>query len=66
MNIDPPSPSWFGWFGGCGQMQCTGPDNVILHDTDGVFVNETLGIATPTQIYGRGVNGTGNTNRSDC
>jgi hypothetical protein len=18
MNIDPPSPSWFGWFGGCG------------------------------------------------
>lgn len=38
---------------------------MIIHDTDGVFVNQTLGTAAPTQIYGRGVNGTGNTNR-DC
>jgi hypothetical protein len=27
-----------GWFGGCGQFECTGKWNVLVHDTDGKFL----------------------------
>ncbi len=33
-----PKPFWLGWFGGCGQMLCTGPENVLMHDWTGKFI----------------------------
>lgn len=41
----PPSDSWAGWFGGCGEFLCTGPDNVLMTDHDGTFFSE----GTPMQ-----------------
>ena len=32
-----PSPGWLGWFGGCGNFLCTGPNNVLIHDYNGTF-----------------------------
>lgn len=30
-----PKSLWLGWFGGCGEMLCTGPENVLVHDWTG-------------------------------
>ena len=53
-----------GWFGGCGEMNCTGPDNILIHDTDGKFVEDAIGAAIPSQIYGQGVYQKGNSESS--
>jgi hypothetical protein len=42
--FDAPTPLWLGWFGGCGELQCTGPNNYFIHDQDGKFTG------TPSQI----------------
>lgn len=36
-------------------MNCTGPDNILIHDTDGKFVADATGIESPAQIFGQGV-----------
>lgn len=38
MRADPPSLSWRGWFGGCGSMDCTGPNNYLVEDQTGQFL----------------------------
>lgn len=38
--FEKPSAIWRGWFGGCGDMDCTGPNNYLIHDHDGSFTTE--------------------------
>ena len=33
-----PSPSRLGWFGGCGDILCTGFQNYLVQDHDGMFM----------------------------
>lgn len=33
-----PLDAWRGWFGGCGEFDCTGHHNVLLVDFDGLFL----------------------------
>ncbi len=33
--FEKPNPAWQGWFGGCGQLDCTGPNNYFIYDQDG-------------------------------
>lgn len=35
--IEDPKPNWQGWFGGCGDFNCTGLRNVLVQDVDGSF-----------------------------
>ena len=39
-----PSPSRLGWFGGCGDILCTGFQNYLVQDHDGMFMgtNSTI------------------------
>jgi hypothetical protein len=48
INFRSPSKSWLGWFGGCGEFLCTGPDNVIVHDWTGRFLNGIVDDVTKT------------------
>lgn len=41
-----PNSAWRGWFGGCGELDCTGPNNYFVYDTDGMFT----GSNAPSQI----------------
>lgn len=36
--FDKPNVGWRGWFGGCGELDCTGPNNYLVHDQDGTFL----------------------------
>jgi hypothetical protein len=38
--FDEPNKGWRGWFGGCGELDCTGPNNYLIHDHDGSFLGE--------------------------
>jgi len=40
-RLDAPKRSEFGWFGGCGNMLCTGKNNYILEDHTGHLFNQT-------------------------
>jgi hypothetical protein len=42
--FEQPNPAWLGWFGGCGSIDCTGPNNYFIYDQDGSFTG------TPTQL----------------
>lgn len=35
------SPSWNGWFGGCGLFLCSGPENVLNIDFTGSLFNDS-------------------------
>jgi len=37
MWISDPKDSNLGWFGGCGNLHCTGPENILIHDHTGDF-----------------------------
>jgi hypothetical protein len=39
-----PNPALKGWFGGCGQFECTGDYNILVHDQDGSL------LGTPKQV----------------
>jgi hypothetical protein len=41
---DPPNPAHLGWFGGCGDILCTGKQNYLVSDFTGTFfgVNGTI------------------------
>ena len=34
-RFTPPNPRDFGWFGGCGNLLCTGMNNYLIHDWTG-------------------------------
>lgn len=38
IRADAPNPIWRGWFGGCGSLDCTGPNNYIIEDQTGHFL----------------------------
>lgn len=44
-----PKEKWRGWFGGCGQFDCTGQENVIIQDLTGHFIG-TASSPTPGTI----------------
>jgi len=39
----PPNPNFVGWFGGCGDIMCTGFQNYLVQDFDGTFFNNQTG-----------------------
>lgn len=38
--FEKPNIGWRGWFGGCGEIDCTGPNNYLISDQDGSFTGE--------------------------
>ena len=50
--FDPPSTGWRGWFGGCGEIDCTGPSNYLIHDKDGLFTGEVSQILSNNTMIG--------------
>ena len=38
--FSPPSPGGLGWFGGCGNILCTGKNNYIIQDIGGSFLGQ--------------------------
>lgn len=50
--FDPPNPAWLGWFGGCGELQCTGPNNYIIYDKDGNFTGKKSQILANNSMIG--------------
>jgi hypothetical protein len=38
VKCDPNSPSHLGWFGGCGDILCTGLQNYLVRDYNGTFL----------------------------
>ena len=36
--FDPPNPNHLTWFGGCGDILCTGKNNYLIHDYTGGFL----------------------------
>ena len=38
VKMDPPNPAGFGWFGGCGELHCTGKKNYMVQDRTGDFL----------------------------
>lgn len=51
-NFMSPSPSWNGWFGGCGLFLCTGPENVLNADQTGSLFG---GIKTSAISHNAGI-----------
>jgi hypothetical protein len=37
MWLEDPSDGNLGWFGGCGNLHCTGAENILITDMDGSF-----------------------------
>jgi len=35
---DAPNPNFLGWFGGCGDIMCTGKQNYLIQDFTGTFL----------------------------
>ena len=50
--FEKPSVSWRGWFGGCGELDCTGPNNYLIHDQDGTFMGEKGQLLSNNSIIG--------------
>ena len=53
-KFDPPSDSWLGWFGGCGEFPCTGPSNYIIFDQDGTFTGQISQLLANNSHIGEG------------
>lgn len=50
--FDEPNTAWRGWFGGCGNLDCTGPNNYIIHDQDGSFTGQKSQILANNTMIG--------------
>lgn len=50
--FDKPNVAWRGWFGGCGEIDCTGPNNYLIHDQDGQFTGERSQILSNNSMVG--------------
>lgn len=64
--FDPPKLSELGWFGGCGNITCTGKNNYIIEDHSGTFLpgggfllanNTPIGSNTPSCTFISSING---------
>jgi hypothetical protein len=42
-----PDPAFLGWFGGCGDIVCTGVSNYLIHDFNGTFL-PSKGVLIPS------------------
>ena len=50
VKMDAPSPSAIGWFGGCGDIHCTGKINYLVQDYDGTFLG-FRGVVVPNSDF---------------
>ena len=50
--FEKPSTSWQGWFGGCGELDCTGSNNYLIHDQDGAFTGVESQILANNSMIG--------------
>ena len=57
VKCDHPNPGGFGWFGGCGELHCTGKINYIVDDRTGEFLG-SKGIVVPNSDFAN--------NETDC
>jgi hypothetical protein len=66
MALGDPNPAWKSWFGGCGELDCTGPKNFLIYDKDGKFFgkpsqaiphNELVGANVPKCVFNQHWNG---------
>ena len=47
-----PDPGIRGWFGGCGELDCTGANNYLIHDQDGTFTGERSQLLSNNSMIG--------------
>lgn len=47
-----PDPGIRGWFGGCGELDCTGANNYLIHDTDGAFTGAPRQLLSNNSMIG--------------
>jgi hypothetical protein len=52
-----PNPAFLGWFGGCGDILCTGVSNYLVHDFTGTFFGTTASPKTGVLIPNNSVIG---------
>lgn len=52
--FDKPNVAWRGWFGGCGDLDCTGPNNYLIYDHDGAFTGEQSQLLANNSVVGEG------------
>lgn len=50
--IHNPSEDYLGWFGGCGQMVCTGLRNFLVQDLDGSLLGEQATVIGNNEEFG--------------
>ena len=50
--FEKPNIAWRGWFGGCGELDCTGPNNYLIHDQDGNFTGEKSQLLANNSMIG--------------
>ena len=47
-----PNPSHLGWFGGCGDILCTGFNNYLIQDHTGTFFGQKATIIANNSVIG--------------
>jgi len=47
-----PREAWRGWFGGCGQFDCTGLENMIIQDLTGDLLGHQGTIISNNELIG--------------
>ena len=52
--FEKPNIGWRGWFGGCGEIDCTGPNNYLISDQDGMFTGEESQLLSNNSVVGGG------------
>ncbi len=50
--FEKPDPKWRGWFGGCGEFDCTGPNNYFIYDQDGSFTGVKSQLIANNSVIG--------------
>ena len=50
--FEKPSVGWRGWFGGCGELDCTGPNNYLIYDQDGTFTGSPSQLLANNSVIG--------------
>lgn len=52
LRADRPDEKWRGWFGGCGSLDCTGPNNYLIEDQTGEFLGFVGSIVANNTMVG--------------
>lgn len=50
--FEKPNVGWRGWFGGCGELDCTGPNNYLIYDQDGAFTGKPSQLLSNNSVIG--------------